>query len=476
MKKTLTEELIRMHTMTYGKQVVEEEGFVDRFLKTIGVRKKDDPKKADLVDNDVNDFYKTLETASEGEGITQQQKGGMQFQKEVESMQIGLILLGYGLPKHGVDGLFGPETADAVNKFTKDNLESTTQLSEASFSSPVGQTSVNSGYGPRWGRVHHGVDLRASSGTEIKSPLDGEVIDAQIRQDSCGGTLYIKHADGYKTRYCHCKQINVSKGDIVKKGDVVALTGGGKGEVGRGRSDGPHLHFEVYKDGSTVDPMNHLGSEVGEFVAGSGSPKPSTKASSEMLKKLIELLKQKGVTSEDLKKLVDPLVGGGNISLTGNWLEITKQLLRKFETFSDKPSWDENAYRGGYGSGKKLVDGKLENVTANTTWTKEEAEETMDYELKNTYGPLIAKQLGLSNWGKLNDKQKASLVSLGYNAGPYYLTARTYGLNIKKSIEDGDMEAAASYINSGPTTGSGTGRKYSSLEKRRKYESEVFLS
>jgi|Laugresu1bdmlbsd_1035121.scaffolds.fasta_scaffold00692_9 murein DD-endopeptidase MepM/ murein hydrolase activator NlpD/GH24 family phage-related lysozyme (muramidase) len=478
MKRNLTEELERIHTITYGKKVIEEQGFLDKILKGVGLKKDkvDDPKKADLVSDDVQEFYKTLEKAAEQGGISEQERGSMTFQKEVESMQIGLVLLGYQLPIHGVDGLFGPETAAAVRKFIQEKLEKKESISESTLSSPIGDTSVSSPYGPRWGKTHHGVDLKASSGTQIKSPLDGEVIDAEIRNNDCGGTIYIKHADGYKTRYCHCKQINVSKGDIVKKGDVVGLSGGGNGEVGQGRSTGPHLHFEVYKDGKTVNPMDHLGSEVGEFVAGSGSSKADTKATPEMLIKLIELLKEKGVKSEDLKGLIDQSVKGIQVSLTGDWLNISKDLLRKWETFTDKASWDENAYRGGYGSSKKLVNGRLETVTQSTTWTKQEAEDTLDYEIKNTYAPIIAKQLGLDNWNKLNDRQKASLISLGYNAGPYFISARSYGKEIKYAIENGNMELAAQYIEKGPTTGAGSGSHYSGLQRRRSEESKIFLS
>jgi len=482
MKRTLSEELERIHTMTYGKNVVGE-NFIDKILNKIGIKrddkKEDDPKKADLVSDDVQQFYDTLESAAEQGGISQQERGSMTFQKEVESMQIGLTLLGYELPSHGVDGLFGPETAQAVKKFTQEKLEGEETLSEATLSSPIGTTSVGSPYGPRWGRIHHGVDLNASSGTPIKSPLDGEVIDAEIRSDACGGTIYIKHADGYKTRYCHCKQINVSKGDIIKKGDVVGLTGGGNGEVGQGRSTGPHLHFEVYKDGKTVDPMDHLGSEVGEFVAGAGSAPADTKATPEMLKKLIDLLKEKGVKSEDLTTLIDQNVSDGGstpIQLSGDWVNISKELIRKWETFSDTASWDENAYRGGYGSSKKLVNGQLEDVTASTTWTKLEAENTLDYQLKNFFGPTIAKQLGMDNWNKLNDRQKASLISLGYNAGPYFISARDYGKEIKNAIENDNMELAANIIKKGPTTGAGSGKYYGSLQRRRDEESKIFLS
>lgn len=78
----------------------------------------DDPKKADLVGNDVDKFLNTLDNINTT--VNQQARGTMRFQQDVESVQIALSLLGYSLPKYGVDGLFGPETAAAVNKYKKD--------------------------------------------------------------------------------------------------------------------------------------------------------------------------------------------------------------------------------------------------------------------------------------------------------------------------------------------------------------------
>lgn len=126
MKRTLREDLEKIHSITYGKKVLEE-GFLDDVLTKVGLKndtsseKIDDPKKADFVNNNVNDFFTSLQKASEGGGLTQQ-SGSIQYQKEVESLQIGLMLLGYELPRHGVDGLFGPETAAAVTKFTNEKL------------------------------------------------------------------------------------------------------------------------------------------------------------------------------------------------------------------------------------------------------------------------------------------------------------------------------------------------------------------
>lgn len=480
MKKfTIEEEIRRFHEITFGDKSTLNENLLDRVRNLFNKNKVDDPKKADFVTDDVANFFKTIENASNTDGLKQGEKGGMTFQKEVEAMQIGLKLLDPTvLPKYGIDGLFGPETAAAVKSFVEKNMGEKKPINEVQISSPIGDTSVNSPFGSRGGRQHHGVDLKADSGTQIKSPLDGEVIDAGIKADSCGGTIYIQHADGLKSRYCHCKQINVRKGQLVKKGEIIGLTGGGEGDTGKGRSDGPHLHFELYKDGRTVDPIQYLGSEVGEFT-GTGS-NVYYNASPEMLKKLLELLKTRGVKSEELKQLIDSstkgMSGGVKISLEGNWVDISKQLLMKYEGFSPTAKWDENTYRGGYGTDKILKDGKIQKADANTTWTKDEALATLDYEIKNTYAPIIAQQLGSENWEKLNDKQKASLVSLGYNAGPYFVNSRDYGKRIKDAISNNDMEAASAAIASGPTRGAGSGKVYPQLVKRREEESQVFLA
>lgn len=147
-------------------------------------------------------------------------------------------------------------TEEQLQKILK--IKST--LNEAALASPLGNVNVkiSSGYGPRWGRKHHGADLSVQSGTKLIVPADGEVIDAKRRMNACGGTLYIDHGNGLKTRYCHLKRIDVNKGDRVTKGQVAGLTGGAKGDRGRGTSTGAHLHYEVYLNGKTVDPKPYL--------------------------------------------------------------------------------------------------------------------------------------------------------------------------------------------------------------------------
>jgi len=121
MKKTLLEEIQRIHSITYGQKILSEQGFLDKISQGLGFKKEDDPKKADLVSPDINQFFDTLNDAANSGGLSEQKAGSMIYQRAVESMQIGLMLLGYDLPQYGVDGLFGPETATAINRFKESN-------------------------------------------------------------------------------------------------------------------------------------------------------------------------------------------------------------------------------------------------------------------------------------------------------------------------------------------------------------------
>jgi murein DD-endopeptidase MepM/ murein hydrolase activator NlpD len=145
------------------------------------------------------------------------------------------------------------EIYDEINKSKK----SLSRLNEAALISPVDSPSVNSGFGPRWGKTHNGVDLAANA-AEVKAPADGVVDIAAIKNDDCGGTITINHAGGFKTGFCHLQKINVSSGQSVKQGDVIGISGGGANDIGHGRSDGRHLHFTLRKDGQLVNPMDYI--------------------------------------------------------------------------------------------------------------------------------------------------------------------------------------------------------------------------
>lgn len=122
---------------------------------------------------------------------------------------------------------------------------------------PVDQGWQSSGYGMRTdpfsGRrsMHRGQDFAAREGTPIYSTASG-VVTWAARRHSYGKLVEINHGNGYVTRYAHASSIDVEVGDTVKSGDKIA-------EVGTtGRSTGPHVHYEVWLDGDTVDPMTYV--------------------------------------------------------------------------------------------------------------------------------------------------------------------------------------------------------------------------
>jgi murein DD-endopeptidase MepM/ murein hydrolase activator NlpD len=108
------------------------------------------------------------------------------------------------------------------------------------------------------GYIHPGTDIPIPSGTPVKSPLSGKVVGVHSNRHPCGGTIDIEYSDGFWSRFCHMKQINVKVGDLVNRGDVVGLSGGGANDYGKGRSSGPHLHFTLKKNGQKVDPVHYM--------------------------------------------------------------------------------------------------------------------------------------------------------------------------------------------------------------------------
>jgi murein DD-endopeptidase MepM/ murein hydrolase activator NlpD len=100
-------------------------------------------------------------------------------------------------------------------------------------------------------RFHAGMDLAAKEGTDVKAVMAGKV---QIvdNQKGYGKMVVLDHGQGYTTLYAHNSDITVKTGDLVQKGSTIAKVGS------TGRSTGPHLHFEVIKDGQKLDPENYL--------------------------------------------------------------------------------------------------------------------------------------------------------------------------------------------------------------------------
>ena len=106
---------------------------------------------------------------------------------------------------------------------------------------------------PGW---HSGIDLAALKGTPVKSAAAGVVIQAQYLP-GYGNNILIQHNKYYRTRYAHLHTMNVSEGQTVKLGQKIG-TVGATGSVRKSGRDASHLHFEIYHNGSHVNPLRYL--------------------------------------------------------------------------------------------------------------------------------------------------------------------------------------------------------------------------
>jgi len=98
-------------------------------------------------------------------------------------------------------------------------------------------------------KMHEGMDFTASIGTPIYATANGTVIKSTYATGGYGKHVIIKHGEfGYQTLYAHMNQINVTKNQVVKRGEIIGYVGN------TGLSVGPHLHYEVHKDGHKLNP------------------------------------------------------------------------------------------------------------------------------------------------------------------------------------------------------------------------------
>lgn len=99
---------------------------------------------------------------------------------------------------------------------------------------------------------HNGIDIAASKGEPIHAADSGTVVNVGFSPDVYGHYMILQHKDNFQTLYAKCEKILVKEGQVLKSGDIIATCGSS------GRSTGPHLHFELRKDGKPVDPEKYV--------------------------------------------------------------------------------------------------------------------------------------------------------------------------------------------------------------------------
>lgn len=331
MKRSLKEELERIHSISYGKNVILEDNFITSLLNPTNnimqLKVSDDPKKADLLNNDPNNFFKNLESINQP--VYQEESGSIEWHKEVETFQIALELLGYELPVYGVDGKFGPETASAVKKFKQDNniisesispydgsanvklrknvdpniddsLQSKIDAIAAEYDKPF---EISSGY--RNPEVNNKV-----GGVKDSQHLDHNAVDIVLNNQTIEDTL----------RFVEIASKNGIGGIGIYSPGVLHI------DIGPRRSWGKSKHSDSIPSWAQSTIKAHLANKIGSgYVSDYKSDSNNTPSANltikevvtpEMAKLMLQKLKLKGVTKEELAKYTDYILTSGAANMT----------------------------------------------------------------------------------------------------------------------------------------------------------------
>lgn len=132
-------------------------------------------------------------------------------------------------------------------------------IRQIEFVAPVKGHSINSRFGlrrlagERHARAHKGVDIAAPMGTSVFSTAEGVVMRTGYDRSGYGNFVEVRHPNGLTSLYAHLSRIDVATGTSVDKNQRVGLVGS------TGRSTGPHLHFEIRRNGTQVNPVRVVG-------------------------------------------------------------------------------------------------------------------------------------------------------------------------------------------------------------------------
>jgi murein DD-endopeptidase MepM/ murein hydrolase activator NlpD len=101
-------------------------------------------------------------------------------------------------------------------------------------------------------KMHKGIDITADIGTKVYASATGKIVKVISSDEGHGNCIVIEHGYGFRSRYAHLSAFKVKEGDEVKRGDLIGLVGS------TGRSTGPHLHYEIEKEGEIIDPKKFI--------------------------------------------------------------------------------------------------------------------------------------------------------------------------------------------------------------------------
>ena len=177
--------------------------------------------------------------------------------KEKQAGQNGSRLVNYLLSEQNGVTIKKDQTSEQIlqqpiNHIVIKGTKAIPSRGEGSFAWPTVGGYVSSKLGYRWGKMHKGIDIARPSNKTIKAADNGVVVSAGWDSGGYGNKVIIDHKNGFRTLYGHMSSINVKVGQTVSKGTAIGIMGA------TGNVTGVHLHFEVYKNGSLVNPLTYL--------------------------------------------------------------------------------------------------------------------------------------------------------------------------------------------------------------------------
>ena len=142
-------------------------------------------------------------------------------------------------------------TEEAKTEITRKGTKVIPSQGSGTYSWPADGGYISSKQGQRWGKLHKGIDI-ARPTTRTITAADHGIIETAGNSGGYGNKITINHNNGYKTVYAHLDSIDVKAGQKIEKGMKIGMMGS------TGHSTGVHLHFEIYKNGSLVNPLNYI--------------------------------------------------------------------------------------------------------------------------------------------------------------------------------------------------------------------------
>lgn len=201
--------------------------------------------------SELNELSSTLETLQE------------------ENLRMGELNATLDASLGGLESMLGLPASDTYTPQRAEALKATAAqrlflLHSIPNGVPIQGTRISDRFGMRTHPVtrkkgmHNGIDFAASRGTPVYATADG-IVEFSGRQSGFGKLVILQHNFGFKTYYAHLDKLSVEAGELVAKGDLIAHSGNS------GRSTGPHLHYEVRRLYSAIDPAPFLNWNIASF-------------------------------------------------------------------------------------------------------------------------------------------------------------------------------------------------------------------